>query len=194
MKFLLLGALLWLSTPALVQAQADTAPTRLTLSEPTRGGLKGHLTLRAVLAAADGKALGERQVTFYGQSTVFGAREVVLGSATTDSTGLAAIDFQPTQLGEQTMLARFRGDDVFAAAQASGTLDVREIVPIYSADSLPLASVRQWLPLGLASLVLATWGVLLGITAVTVLGVRAVGRQQQTRVSTAHVAPEGRGS
>jgi hypothetical protein len=120
-------------------------------------------------------------------------RDALLGSATSDATGFAAIDFQPAELGQHTITARFNGDEQYALSQISSTIEVREVAPIYVPEPLPLASVRQWLPLGLASLVLATWAVLLGITARTVLGVRAAGRRQ-ARVDAAHVAPEGRSS
>jgi hypothetical protein len=165
------------------------------MSEPARGGLKGHLTLRATLLTAEGKALGTRQIAFYEQSTVFGPRDVFLGAATTDSTGFAAIDYQAALAGQQTIIARFGGDETYAPTQVSAVIDVREVVPIYAEEALPLASVRQWLPLGLASLVLATWAVLIGVAVRTVLGVRSAGRRQVTRViGSAHTAPEGSSS
>jgi hypothetical protein len=197
MKLLLLGALIWLSaTPALVaQAQSQGTATRLTMSEPARGGQKGHLTLRATLVTVQGKAIGERQVTFYEQSTVFGPRDVLLGSATTDSTGFAAVDYQPAQPGPQSIVARFTGDEQFAASETSSVVTVREVVPIYAPEPLPLASVRQWLPLGLASLVLATWVVLLGVAIRTVVGVRAAGRRHEAAgIGAALSAPEGSSS
>jgi hypothetical protein len=67
-------------------------------------------------------------------------------------------------------------------------------VPIYTSAPLPLASVRQWLPLGFGSLVLATWAVLLGVTVRTVLGVRAAGRRTATDSGTAQMTPEGKSS
>lgn len=192
MRVLLLGALILLSVmPALATAQTQGAPTRLTMSEPARGGLKGHLTLRATLQDSGSKALGMRQIAFFEQSTVFGPRDVLLGSATTDSTGFAAIDYQPAQAGQQTIIARFAGDEAYAPTQVSAAIEVREVVPIYAEEALPLASVRQWLPLGLASLVLATWAVLIWVAVRTVLGVRTAGRRQVARViGSAQTAPE----
>jgi hypothetical protein len=190
MKVLLLGGVLALliATPALAVAQSAATPTRLTLSEPARGGLKGHLTLRVTLTTAAGKPLSERNVAFYELSNVFGPREVLLGTATTDSTGFAAIDYQPSQTGQQTIFARFTGDQDNAASQVSSAIQVREVVPIFTEEPLPLASVRQWLPLGLASLVLATWAVLLGVTIRTVLGVRSAGLRKDLRTSTSALA------
>jgi hypothetical protein len=193
---LLLAALIWLmAMPALANAQSQGAPPRLTMSEPVRGGLKGHLTLRATLVDDAGMALGMRQIAFYEQSTVFGARDVLLGTATTDSTGFAAIDYQPAQAVEQTIVARFGGDDLYAPTPVSAAIEVREVVPIYTEEALPLAIVRQWLPLGLAGLVLATWAVLIGVAVRTVLGVRAAGRRRApTVIGSAHTAPEGSSS
>jgi hypothetical protein len=191
---LAMAALLALAAvPAIVEAQARTIPTRLTLSDPGRGA-KGHLTLRATLVNAEGKALGERQVSFLERTTVFGERDALLGSATTDATGYAAIDYQPAELGPRTILARFGGDEQYAPADANATIDVREVVPIYTPAPLPLASVREWLPIGLGSLVLATWMVLIGVSVRTVLGVRAAGRRSETDSGSALLAPEGRSS
>jgi hypothetical protein len=188
------GSLLALAgLPAIVQAESDKTPTRLMASEPGRGA-KGHLTLRATLVTTEGKALGERQVTFFEQVTVFGPRDALLGTATTDSTGYAAIDYQPAELGSQRIVVRFNGDEQYAPSLANSSIDVREVVPIYPPAPLPLASVRQWLPLGLASLVLGTWAVLLGVTLRTVLGVRAAGRRRASDSVSARMAPEGTSS
>jgi hypothetical protein len=132
--------------------------------------------LRATLVTADGKALGEQSIAFYQAVELFGRRDALLGTAITDSTGYAAIDYQPAETGTQTIKARFGGNAQNARVEASSTFEVREAAPIYSEEPLPLASVRQWLPLVLASLVLGTWAVLFGVSARTVVGIRSAGR------------------
>jgi hypothetical protein len=157
--------------PVIAQSETSATPMRLTISDPARGA-RGHLTLRATLTTAEGKPLGDRQVTFYQQVDLFGTRDALIATGSTDSTGFAAVDYQPVENGTQTIKARFLGDGGAASIETSTTITVRDAVPVYTPDPLPLATVRQWLPVGLATLVLATWAVLLGVTLRTVLGIR----------------------
>jgi hypothetical protein len=179
-----------IALPQYTLADAQTAPTRLTLGEPAKAA-RGHLTLKATLVNGEGKAIGERRVNFYEHVTVFGDRDALLGTATTDSTGYAAIDYQPAELGAQTIIARFGGDEQYAAVQVESRLEVREVVPLYTPAPLPLASVRQWLPLGLGSLVVATWAALIGVTIRAIVGVRNAGDPRTTSAVKARIAQEG---
>ena len=158
--------------PGLAQSQTPSEATRLTLSGPAKGA-KGHLTLRATLSTEAGKPVTGKLVSFYEHVQLFGGREALLGSATTDSTGYAAIDYQPVETGSEAITVQFGGDDELAASHATSNINVTDATPVYSPEPLPLASVRQWLPLGLASLVLATWAVLLGVSLRTIRGIRS---------------------
>ncbi len=164
------------AAPALAQSKPGS-PTTVNLDDPSRGSQKGHLTLRAALRGPDGKPVSSAPINFYEATSVFGQRDALIGSAVTDSSGEAAIDFQPARAEKITLKARFAGNADLASAEATTSYTVKDVVPIYEAQPLPLASVRQWLPVGLGTLVLCTWAVLLGVFARTVIGLRAVERQ-----------------
>lgn len=178
--------------PVLAQSQTDALPEapRLSVSQPANGGAKGHLTVSATLTTQAGKALSGELINFYQQTDLFGPRDALLGTATTDSSGYAAIDYQPAQTGSQVIKVRFSGDVHTAAADASRTIQVRDVIPPYTPDPLPLAQIRQWLPLGLASLVLGTWAVLLGVSLRTVLGIRAARAARKDEISLLAYAHE----
>jgi hypothetical protein len=175
------------ASPVIAQSQANAVDkAQLSISDPARAA-KGHLTLRATLTSAAGRPLGDRTVDFYQRVQLFGDREALIGTGTTDSTGYVAIDYQPVEDGSQMILVRFHGDPVAGSAEASATIQVRDSIPVYAPPPLPLAGVRQWLPLGLATLVLATWAVLIGVTARAIFGIKGARRQQQPHAETAFV-------
>ncbi len=168
--------------PAVAQSATPSEGTHLTLSAPAKGA-KGHLTLRATLSDQAGKPVTGRLVSFYEHVQLFGGRDALLGSATTDSTGYTAIDYQPVETGPQTIKVQFNGDDELAASEASSNITVTDATPVYWPEPLPLAEVRQWLPFGLASLVLATWAVLLGVSLRTIRGIRSARYTREQNIS-----------
>ncbi len=182
-----LAAALLVAAPAGAQAPA-AAPTKLVVegSGPTR--VKGQLALAATLTGADGKPLGDRPVEFYLQVDFFGRRDAHLGTAATDSTGRAAIVFEPAELGRHTVIAYVAGAPGYAPAQATGSIDVGTVEPAFAAEPLPLALVSRWLPFVLGALVFATWTALLGTLVGTVGRIKAAeGRPRE--VEEAAVVP-----
>lgn len=174
--------------PALAQSQASPDAAQLVMTDPARGA-KGHLTLRATLTTSTGAPLTDKRVSFYERVNLFGEREALISTANTDSTGYVAVDYQPAANGEQTIIARSVGDARTATAEATSTIQVRDAVVVYTPDPLPLASVRQWLPLGLGSLVLATWGILIGVTLRTMRGIKAAHDAHQSEETQAQQEP-----
>jgi hypothetical protein len=192
---LLCGVILGASwAPGLASEPPKTKPT-LTAHEPTTTRVKGQLILRANLATADGKPLTDRPVRFYQQVEFFGQREAYLGSTKTDSTGLATLFYQPVQTGPQTIVAHVPGDAGYGSVASSVTVQVRDAAPAFHAEPLPLARVRQWLPLALLGVVLATWAVLLAVFLRAVLGIRRTARRPSRSAPTVTppsvVAPAG---
>jgi hypothetical protein len=158
-------------TPVVVHAQATAGPTTVTVNPATASG-KGVLSLSAKLTGPDGKPLSGQEIDFYVPVELFGSREAFIGSATTDSTGLATLGYQPAQTGRQTIVARFTGAGSYAASDASREIQVNEAVPVLKDEPLPFVGLREWLPLALLALVLGVWGVLLGVFLGTVRGIR----------------------
>ncbi len=172
-----LGAALLLAVVPSAAAQQQTPPkpktaTTLTLSDPTALQTPGLFALTGTLTTADKKALSGKQVDFYQKVELMGPRDSYLGSATSDSTGAVALAYQPAEAGPQTILVRFAGADDLAKSEATRNVEFQSVVPPFEPEPLPLASVRQWLPAGLGSMVLITWAVLLGTFLSAVFAIR----------------------
>lgn len=139
--------------------------------------IKGQLLLVVTLTAADGTALNNETVDFYEQVTFVGSeREAKLGTATTDSTGRAAIAYRPSQTGPHTLVARFAGDQSASKTDITSTIKVSDVVPPFAPQAAPLASVRQWMTVGVAMVVVGVWMFLFGILLRVILGIRAAAR------------------
>jgi hypothetical protein len=167
----------------LVVALAGGAPTAAQSAAPTlkvngatRTSTRGVLALSATLSRADGTPLPDQEVSFYQQVDLFGPRDALLGSAATDSGGVAVLLYQAATRGRQTIKATFGGSSGVGKAEASTAIDVRDVVDPYEPDAEPLASLRQWLPVALTSVVVAVWALVLGIAGTSILRIRTRGR------------------
>ena len=158
--------------PSTVFAQAVAAPTNVTVNPAAPASARGQLAVSARLATADGKPLSSQEIDFYVPVELFGSREAFIGTATTDSTGLATLGYQPSQVGPQRIVARFVGSPDYAASEAGLDIQVKEVAPVYRDEPLPFAGLREWLPASLVGVVLIVWAVLLGVFFGTVRGIR----------------------
>jgi hypothetical protein len=161
--------------------QANTVATDLRLDRATRTSTPGLLVLSAVLTTTDGRPLSDQPVDFYLYSEVFGPRDVHIGAAKTDATGVALISYQPALRGRQTIKARFSGNENYAQAQTSSAIDVREVKPPFVPEPLPLASILPWLLPGIGVILVSVWGALLGVFLSAVLGINAASSVGQPR-------------
>lgn len=158
------------ATPSSALAQAAPKATKITLaSSPALDNhghpIKGQYSLVATLTTADGRFVPNGSVQFVENVEFFGARSASLGSAVTDSTGYAAVVYQPSQKGQHTLIARFGGNSQYAASDASVALNATDVVAPFASSPLPLASVGHWLSIAMAILGLLFWTVLLGVLA-----------------------------
>jgi hypothetical protein len=169
-----LAAVLTFSAPGFAQESSSNA--RLKVGEPAKTSTRGVLALSATLTTAEGKPASDRQVDFYQQVEFFGDRDALLGTAPTDSTGTAILLYQPATRGKQTIIARFGGGGSLQKAEGNVTIDVREVAELFEEEHASLDTVRRWLPLGLITVVLIVWGILIGTLLSTCLGIAAVGR------------------
>jgi hypothetical protein len=103
---------------------------------------------------------------------------------------MAAVLYHPAQTGQQTIKARFKGDQTFGPTEASLVLDVAEIIPPFESEPVPLASVGKWLSFGLGLLGVAFWAVLLGVLGRTVRGIRAAAGSAPLRAGLASQTAE----
>jgi len=125
--------------------------------------VKGQYWFMATLTTADGRYVADRPLQFVEPVDFFGRREASLGTTVTDGTGIAAVIYQPSQVGQHTIVVRFAGDKQYAASKAELVVDATEVVPPFAEEPLPLASVGFGLAVFLAVLGVAFWAVLLGV-------------------------------
>ncbi|MFN8524164.1 MAG: hypothetical protein U0821_13780 [Chloroflexota bacterium] len=178
------AAVLLALVPAVALAQTQPAPpagapSKLQLAPAQPSSAKGRLTLAATLTTAEGKPLSNQSVDFYQHVDLLGPRESYLGSGTTDSTGRAAVSYQPSQKGQQKITARFHGAEGLAGTSASGEIQVSDVVSPFPEERLPFAPIRGLISIGIAALTLGFWVVLIGVLLSTVLGIRAAGGAHQ---------------
>lgn len=197
-SLVLATALLALVGVEVCLAQSTPASgTHLTLTSAPRvdesgNPLIGQFTLAATLTAADGKPVTDRPISFYEQVNFLGGeKEAYLGKGSTDSTGLTGIVYQPANKGADVIIARFGGDDTYASVQASTTLDVVQVTPPIATEPVPLATVGSWLNVTVAILVVAVWGILVGVLVRTTRGIRADGGDALAAHARATRASEG---
>lgn len=179
---LALGAALLLVTDA-SGAGGASAPGSAVLRLSTQPNLdakghkvKGQLLIVANLTAADGKPLGNETITFFERVNFAGAdREAMLGTAVTDSSGVAAIVYLPAQVGKHTLAAQFAGDATAAQANTTSTVQVSDVTPLFPATTVPLASVRHWLSISVLIIVVAVWVFLASLVLRVVFGIRSAG-------------------
>jgi hypothetical protein len=161
-----------------VFAADDPAGTVLELTsmpaQDERGNpLEGQYWIATVLTTEDGRYVANRPIQIVEPVDFFGPREAKLGTAVTDGTGFAAVLFQPSQPGEHTIVARFRGDQQYAASKIELIVDLTEVVAPFTVEPLPLTSVGKALSLFLGVLGIVFWVVLLGVLGRTAWGIRA---------------------
>ncbi len=196
---LLALAILGVSGTEGVSAKALAATgTKLTVQDTPRvdenGNIvRGQLILTATLTTADGKPVSDQQVQFYEQVTFMGGqREALLGTATTDSTGAAAIQYQPAHVGTDTIIVRFASSGGYQAAESQLQLDVTDVVPPFTTEPAPFSSVGTGLSIAFALLVVGTWAILLGTLLRSVIGIRAAARTLAAYVTPPNFAESRR--
>ena len=165
--------------PALAQDQPKETKIEL-IAKPAlddRGHLvEGQYVVRAILTTADGRYVAGRRLRIIEDVEFFGQRSASLRAAATDETGQVSVTFQPSQVDQYTIVARFAGDEQYAASEARIALDATDVVPPYTTQAPPLASVGGWLAVSLGVLGVAFWTVLLGVVGRKVWLIRAAPR------------------
>ena len=193
------AALLALSALIGYADAAGTTPTQTKVAvsfsprvDENGNPVKGKWVVTAAVMTADGKSVNNHPVNFYEKVDFVGARDALIGTATTDSTGTAAIAYQPARNGDDVIVARVAPNNDYAASEGSATLTVADAVPPYQEQPTPLASVGEWLAVAFGVLVASTWAILLGVFARSALGIRGATRPQrsETKTATSLVATE----
>src|SRR5215469_10399109 len=101
-------------------AQIQALPTAISIGAPTAVNLGDVVTLQARLVDSAGYSISKKQVDFVVPlSFLDGQDDVVVASSLTSQDGLAVAAWQVRSTGSLTLKARFKGDQAYAATEAS---------------------------------------------------------------------------
>lgn len=112
------------------------------------------------LAAPDGRALNEAPVRYYEIVELFGQREMLIGSSTTDGQGDGSLLYLPARVGPHEIVARSAGRAQVTRGEARVTFDAAVAAPAYRQEPPPLAAFSDRLPYGVGVVVLAVWALI----------------------------------
>ena len=124
-------------------------------------------------------------VTFYMITTVFGERLMKAGDALTDATGIASLIYEPTWVGDHTVVVRFPGDPQHASTQTTFQFAATGPVPVHENARFGLEEVRSRLPFAVGAVLLAVWATLGLVVVTTVRGLRAATAAVETQMPPA---------
>ena len=135
----------------------------------TAAGEDAAWILTAQVDDASGNPVGGANVDFSVQATFLGSDQTVaIGSAVTDTSGAATINYVPTWNGHQVLTATATGTSVVSAPAA---IDVTGAAPVLPADPPTLGLLRTVTPPVVVFVVLGVWALLGGTFLYAVLGV-----------------------
>ncbi len=135
-------------------------PTTLSVTPSSWTTAKDAVTLKAVLQDDKGAPVSKAEVRFYMEREFGGVQgQMLIGSAKTDSKGIASVKFQPTTSAQlQTIVARFEGVGMYAESQE--TLQIEQMgvpPPAYEQHPIGLESVRSWAQRGVLVIGTTIW-------------------------------------
>ncbi len=147
------------------------AAVRLSVAvEPLEKTEHGY-SLDAKVLAPDGKPLADASVTFFELVELFGQREMLLGTGTTDGRGFASYDYLPARTGTHRIVVRFGGRDTVKAGEARTSFEATVAAPERHAERTGLASFSDRVPYVVGVLVLAVWALIAFALFATARGV-----------------------
>lgn len=144
------------ATPASADHLRAQVSVVATASEKTEQGY----VLTARVRSSDGKAIGDTKVRFYDIVELFGEREMLIGTATTDVSGRASLAYLPATAGKREIIALFPGADHLPPVRGRVGLDATVAAPPYRAESSGLALFSTRVPYAVGVVVLVVWAVI----------------------------------
>ncbi len=176
------------SSPRAAHADAPeaTTATSLAIQPPRPGKQPDSLLITALLTGADGEPLEGYRIEFLVDVDFPGAERLVIGSKTTDATGKATIQYQPSWDGTHSLSARSQRSRTHPSATAEMSIEVSGAARTYVEAPRGLAPLRNRLPLAMGGVVLAVWATLAFVALRTVLGIAGAGRGAHSVAGDAH--------
>ncbi len=184
--------------PAPVRAAApgDGATSVTVTAEPSAKTEQGYI-LAARLLTKDAKPLNEVTVRFYDVVELLGLREMLIGSAATDTQGRATLAYLPAEAGRHEIVTRSSEGERIAATEGRLVFDATLAAPpAYSPEELPLASFSTVVPYVAGAVALGVWVLfavaLLGTGRRILVGARVATPPLRTARGAAGVGPVAR--
>ena len=126
---------------------ASTLPTSLLLSGPPLISGAGPVTLTATVRDWAGEPLAGTPVRFYWDADFLGVSSPMeLGSAESDSEGVASFQFEPRVTGTLTLLAKFEGVGNYEPSVATINLEVEDAAPAFVPSGRSGLDIPAWGP------------------------------------------------
>lgn len=164
---------------------APPGGSRVTLAVTTGAKPELGYILSASVTSPAGKAVSEATVRFYDVVDLFGQREELIGSGTTDGQGNVAISYLPAIIGTHQIVARFAGQGSLIASLGTTTFEAKVTAKPYTVDQPPLAGFSRAVPYVVGMLVLAVWGLIAFSLFGTARGVVATANSTRRKGETA---------
>lgn len=145
--------------PAPILSPAASA-ARITLAAEALAKTEHGYLLTATAIGPDGRPLADAAVRFFELVELFGQREMLLGTGTTDGRGIAALAYLPAQTGRHQMVARTGSLGRVTAGE--GRVAFQATVAKAQAATQPsaFAAFSDRVPYAAGVIVLAVWGLI----------------------------------
>ena len=153
-------------------ADAATQATTIQLSVAPAAKAEQGYAIAVRVRTSDGKPVNEATISFSEPVDLFGARQMSLGTTTTDGQGQGTFLYLPAQLGSHQIIARFAGRDQAAKAEATTTFDADVAAAVYQPETVPLSGFSQVVTVAVGVIVLSVWAVIVFALISTARGVR----------------------
>lgn len=152
-------------------AAADHFAARISLTISAGARAEVGYILTARVQRSDGKAIGSETVRFYDIVDLFGPREMLIGSTTTDATGRAELTYLPATAGERRIVALYAGSDHISPVRGQATLHATVTRTAYEPEPAGLALFSSRVPYVVGVVVLIVWALIAYAFISTVRGI-----------------------
>lgn len=133
--------------------------------------LEQGYALSVRLRTTEGRPVNEATVRFYEIVELFGTRDMLVATATTDGQGNASTTYLPARTGPHKIVVRFPGREHVAPAETRLSFEATVAAPPYQQEPVPLTSFMATVPYGVGAIVLSVWTLIAFALFGTVIGV-----------------------
>jgi len=139
---------------------------------------QGYL-VEVKMRTSEGRPLNDATVAFYEKVELFGAREMLIGTARTDGQGFGEILYLPARTGSHEIVVRFSGREHVLPLELRHVFDATVAAVPYEVATPPLAAFSARVPYGVGLVVLSVWALIAFAFFGTLIRIRRGARDQQ---------------